>query len=120
MPNDYVQRLIQRWRERATDYELDGQNGAAKIYRNVANELEAERTTYLDTRLSVSEAAAESGFTTRHIRTLRQQGIIGDTRRDLPRRPGHGIVRGPRAVPSDVDAAASDILAARRARRKAS
>src|SRR5436309_2994829 len=94
---DFVERFVTRLRERAGDPLLGG-SAEARLVERIAEQLEAEYTAYLDEKLSTTQAAAESGFTPQGIRLLRRRGIIGDRRRDLPRKPGHGVVRSPRAI----------------------
>jgi hypothetical protein len=113
---DFVANKAAEWRRRADDYERDGLHAAAAIYRRAAGELEADHAAFLDERLSASQAEAESGFSALHIRLLRAHGVIGDTRRDLPRKPGHGVAHGARPTQSLVPSLTEEVLAARQQR----
>lgn len=93
-------RLADLWRERAENYAADGGmvNGE-ETYKRVAEELEEAIRDFKMERLTVAEAADESGYSESHLRRLVREGGLpsadGDQRlrirrRDLPRKPGHG------------------------------
>lgn len=113
---DFVQAFVERQRERLRD-PLISSSSEARALGVLLDQLEEEHQQYLDSVLSAREAAAESGFTEHHIRLLRRQRIISDRRRDLPRKPGHGV-ESPRpiAVAHDhVSSIADRVLGRRRA-----
>jgi len=90
--------LPAEFRETATSLRRDG--GAeqpAIAWERAAQRLEEELTGHLEERLSLPEAATESGYTVSHIRRLIREGTIpveedGTVlRRHLPKKPGHSI-----------------------------
>jgi len=64
--------LAQKWRQRAAEYELDGQPGAA-VLRRVANELEQFEIERSNEPLDLTAAAEVSGFHRDHIARLLAQ-----------------------------------------------
>lgn len=96
-PRDFVSGFAETIRARISDPLVAG-SSEARAVAALLDEMEEAYAAFLDERLTPQQAAAESGFSDRHIRLLRAQGVISDRRRDLPRRPGHGLVRGPQRV----------------------
>jgi hypothetical protein len=100
--------LITRWRERAQLLREHGAREAALTCRKLASELEAAIREYELDALDTDVAAAESGYTEFHIRRLIQEGKIPNAgtearpmvlRRNLPRKPGYGIIASTRPGP---------------------
>ena len=114
----YVDEFISELRTKAEDFRKYGDEVRANMCELHANDLEAKRATYLGEELSIAQAAAESGFSERQLKRLRTAGVITLRRGDLPRRPGHGVERGPRrhdsAAAVDGPDIASRVLGARR------
>lgn len=87
--------LSAEWRSRADVLEAHGATQAATTLRVAAGELDAAAQADADTTLTLTEAAAESGYSTRRLRELLSDGTVpqaGRTgaprirRADLPRR----------------------------------
>ena len=113
---DFLTEFIERQRARLAD-PLFKDSAEARVLGAQLDQLEDEYHLWLDERLTAAEAAAESGYTATGIRQLRARGVIGDCRRDLPRKPGHGVARPrPRGRPgvADVPSIADRVLRARR------
>jgi hypothetical protein len=99
--------LPAEFRETATSLRRDG--GAeqpAIAWERAAQRIEEELTGHLTERLSLREAAIESGYTVGHISRMIRNGTIpveedGTVlRRDLPKKPGHGIAADVPEAPS--------------------
>lgn len=112
---DFVEGFVDRLRTRAAD-PLLGESAEARLLVKLAEEIEREYVAHQDERLTPRAAAEESGFTVQAIRVWRAEGRISDRRRDLPRKPGHGVQRGPQAVPS-TPSIADRVLSSTRRRR---
>jgi hypothetical protein len=89
---DFVQRFADSLRARARD-PLLGTSSEARQLERVADELEAEWSAHQNERLTGVKAAEESGFTPQAIGRWRREGLISDRRKDLPRKPGHGVTK---------------------------
>lgn len=95
---DFVLAFIERQRARLADPLISHSNEARSLGAQL-DQLEAEYELHMEAMLTAREAAEESGYSEDNIRLLRRRGIISDRRRDLPRKPGHGVEsRGPRAT----------------------
>lgn len=108
---DLVGDFIAELRRRASDAVFGG-SAEARVCARLADELEARRAAYLDEELTVVEAAEITGYDESSLRRWRAAGTITLCRRDLPRKPGHGVQRAPRAVsqrPSIADEVLHDI-----------
>lgn len=85
------------WRSLATNFHRYGAHDHAQVLEAVAEQLEDALRGTANEPLTLTEAAAESGYTTRRLRQLAEAGTLprdgnGRVRRgDLPRRPGHRI-----------------------------
>jgi hypothetical protein len=114
--NDFVQAFVERQRARLRDPLISSSNEARCLAVQL-DQLEEEWQQYQDTTLSTREAALESGYSEDNIRLLRRRGAISDRRRDLPRKPGHGVdAPQPIAVADDtVPSIADRVLGRRRA-----
>jgi len=113
-PVEFVLAWVERMRARLSD-PLVADAPDVRALARLVDQLEADYAAHMDETLSATHAAAESGYTPQNIRLLRRNGTIGDTRRDLPRKPGHGVMRAPMLrVTSAPRSLADDILAARR------
>lgn len=110
---DFVERFVQQLRARAGD-PLLGSSAEARLVERIAEQLEAEYQAHQNERLSTARAAAESGFTPQAIGRWRREGLIGDRRRDLPRKPGHGVTK-PQLVGDPTPSIADRVLGKRRA-----
>lgn len=95
---DPLLRLADDWRADAERLREYGAKGQARACEKHAEELENRLRHWEMEALSVAEAAEESGYTTRHVRRLIEDGTLpnaGDSsspkvrRRDLPRKPGN-------------------------------
>lgn len=96
---DFVLAFIERQRARLADPLIAHSNEARSLGAQL-DQLEAEYELHMEAALSARDAAAESGYSEDNIRLLRRRGIISDRRRDLPRKPGHGVEpRRPQAAP---------------------
>jgi len=91
--------LLLQWRERAAYLEQFGDPTSAKLWRLAAVELEHVLKAVGDETLSLTEAAAESGFTADHLGALVRQGKLPNAgvpnaprirRNDLPTKRSHG------------------------------
>lgn len=93
----WLERKIREYRAKAAEYERDGQIGGARLYARVADELEEEARAHGAEELTFGEAAKESGYDESALRKMVRGGRLskgpggGIRRRDLPRKPGHGI-----------------------------
>lgn len=112
---DFVEGFIDRLRTRAAD-PLFGGSAEARAAAAIAEELERAYVAHQDERLTARQAAEESGFTVQAIRVWRAERRISDRRRDLPRKPGYGVQRGPQPVPS-TPSIADRVLSPNRRRR---
>jgi hypothetical protein len=91
---DFVSVYIAELRGRAANYERDGILDGARIYKRVAEELEARREAFESEELSIAEAAEVSGYDESAIRKMRKDGRIPDLKRKhIPGKPGHGADR---------------------------
>lgn len=102
--------LPTKWRERARFLrEYGGDPPAAKAWEMAAEELEQALRTFRDEALTLTQAAAESGYTAGHLGQLVKQGKIPNAgrpnaplirRAELPTKSGLGR---PRRNPSKLD-----------------
>lgn len=96
---DFVNEKLAEWRKRQAEYERDGNTVGAGIYRRVIDDLESAQSTHNDHELTLAEAVDYTGYSDDALRNMKNDGRIPDfRRRNLPRKPGHGIER------NDVDA----------------
>jgi AraC-like DNA-binding protein len=91
--------LVAAWREQAAAYERDGVP-AATLLRRVANELEATLTQHELEKLTVAQAAAESGYSESQLRR-RFPGQHTIPRAKLPHKGTREL--GPALVPASAD-----------------
>lgn len=113
MTPDRLDRLAEEWRRRAEERAeegalLDGE----RVYQRVARELEGALEEHRNERLTVAEAAEESGYSEDTLREMVRDGRIPDPRppgsqgritikrKHLPRKP-------PEAEPRDLEAVES-------------
>ena len=89
------------FREKATTLRLDGgADQPAVAWERAAALVERALRGHLDERLSLQDAATESGYTPRHLKRLNRGGkmpIQDDgcvLRRHLPRKPGADVADG--------------------------
>jgi hypothetical protein len=89
--------LATRWRTEAETLERYGDDRGARVARLHADELEQASADLADETLTLSEAAAESGYSERRLRELLTSGEVPQAGRrgaprirrgDLPRKPG--------------------------------
>lgn len=96
-----LKRFIRELRDRAESYGADGALvDGERVYERIANDLEAVLREHRHEKLSVAEAAEESGFAEKTLRRMVREDRIPDSRppgsqeeiriqrRDLPRKPG--------------------------------
>src|SRR4051812_16015514 len=94
-----VEELIRRWREEAeTIRRRYSADGLAALSETHARELELALRAPLDAELTISEAAAQSGYSRPHLRRLLDTGVLPNAGRrraprirlgDLPAKPTH-------------------------------
>ena len=93
--------LATAWAATAAVLRRHAAEGAAIAYEESARQLRARVAEYLDEALAPDLAGEESGYTGFHITRLIAEGKVpnagsGDRpavlRRNLPRKPGHGVV----------------------------
>lgn len=108
--------IVATLRKRASD-PLFGDSAEGRVAAKIADEVETAFDAYQNERLSTSQAAAESGYSRNQIRLLRINGVISDRRCDLPRKPGHGVVKQKPQLTRDAAAdLADDVISAHRRR----
>lgn len=100
---DPLAELAARWRERADEREREGALvPAARLYRRIAEELEAAMASQRLQAVSLEEAANMGGYSYSHLQHLVADGEIPNVgeegaprirRCDVPRKPGHGANR---------------------------
>lgn len=95
--------LSERWRAEAERYERDGAFAQAATLRRVSDDLESAFREHDLERLTVRQAAVESGYSEDHLRQLVRDGKIPDDRPDgsqaeihirrcdLPRKPARAL-----------------------------
>ncbi len=77
--------LAARWREEAERLRTLEANGQAAALEQAASELEAAATAWASKRLTISEAAAESGYSEEHLRRLARNGELPVQRNGGPK-----------------------------------
>jgi hypothetical protein len=109
---DFIDRKITEWRARASEYDRDGAVAQARVYSRLADELEEAMRAWLNEELSVPAAAEYSGYDESAIRKMRSDGRVPASadgrirRKDLPKKPGHGVHRAaPRLLRGGPDLA---------------
>ena len=100
MAMDWVDELLAHLREEVEKFRRYGDDTRAATCEVIIDEILARRSTFLGEELTLRDAARESGFSEKHLSRLAKAGVITLRRGDLPRRPGHGVRRGPRPVPN--------------------
>ena len=92
-----IEDLVDSWRSDATRLRAWGCGASAVILERCAGELEEHAAAMADVALSLEAAAAETGYSTAHLRRLLTRGVLADVgqngetavlRRDLPFKPG--------------------------------
>ena len=74
-----------------------GDEASARLWETAADEVEEALTGHGEQRLTLEQAATESGYTKKHLRRLIHdgklpEGPVGQIRRgDLPRKPNAGV-----------------------------
>ena len=111
---DFITAFISRQRLRLSDPLISRSNEAHALCAQL-DQLEREYQQHLDESLSTRQAALESGYSEDNIRLLRRRHIISDQRRDLPRKPGHGVERAPPLTSEKTPSIADRVLGRRRA-----
>ena len=107
--------LADRWRERAADVRTwAAAEGAALALERAAAELDETVREALDERLTLEQAANESGYSKRRLRELLAEGAVPNAgrkgaprirRAELPRKPGRIGASG-----YDVDTDANGLI----------
>jgi AraC-like DNA-binding protein len=97
-----LQDLPARWRRKANELRPYA-SAAAQAFDDAAEEMEAELRATGEQRLTLEQAAAESGYSRRHLRrllldgTLPNASVAGDEttilRKHLPKKPGSALAR---------------------------
>ena len=77
--------LATRWREEAERLRTLEAHGQAAALEQAAAELEAAAAAWASKRLTISEAAAESGYSEEHLRRLARNGELPAHRNGGPR-----------------------------------
>lgn len=92
---DVLRALASRYRADAAAFKRYGQHGPAALLEQVAGDLEAEGEAHLSERLTIAEAAEESGYSESRLYHLVSEGTIPNAgesgsprirRADLPRK----------------------------------
>ena len=92
-----IGRLSTRWRGEAALFRRRGLHQAAELVESLAEDLEAAMRESELAALTLTGAAAQSGYTIRHLKRLAREGklpIRDDgtvLRRELPRKPGSSV-----------------------------
>lgn len=90
--------LASRWTDEASALEKWGDSRGALILSRCATELDLASRAHASEALTISQAAAESGYSCDHLRALVSTGEVANAgrkgsprirRRDLPMKPGH-------------------------------
>ena len=93
--------LPSTWRKRAGELR-DYSDVAARAFERAAAELDTELSTWLDAPLTLAQAKQESGYSVSQLERMLSEEKIPNAgepraprilRRNLPRKPGFGIVR---------------------------
>ena len=93
-----IEYLVDSWRADATRLRAWGCNDQAQVLERCAGELKEHLAAMADVTLSLEAAAAETGYSTAHLRRLIARGVLADIgqngetailRRELPYKPGH-------------------------------
>lgn len=99
--------LPAEFREKAETLRRDGGAEQAAIgWERAAQRLDEELTGHLEERLSLDQAVIESGYTMSSVRRMYRDGKMPMQddrtvlRRDLPKKPGHGIAADLADAPS--------------------
>src|SRR5881396_4019519 len=110
--------FVIRWRTRLSEWARIGALvDGAKVCENVLQDFEAVTRAEDDAELTLSEAAAESGYSSDHLRRLHRKGQLPAYRKgrslffrsgDLPRKP-----TAPRFSPYDPVADAQRVISQR-------
>ena len=77
--------LAASWREQAERLRTLEANGQAAALEQAARELEAAATAWASKPLTISEAAAESGYSAEHLRRLTRSGKLPSHRNGGPK-----------------------------------
>ena len=77
--------LSVRWREEAQRLRTLEANGQAATLEQAARDLDAEATAWAREPLTISEAAAESGYSEEHLRRLARSGELPVERNGGPK-----------------------------------
>ncbi len=77
--------LVTRWREEAERLRTLEANGQAAALEQAATELEAAAAAWASEPLTISEAAAESGYSEEHLRRLARRGELPAHRNGGPK-----------------------------------
>ena len=113
--------LATRWREEAERLRTLEANGQAAALEQAARELEAAAAAWASKRLTISEAAAESGYSEEHLRRLTRNGELPADRNggpqsqlyvrrgDLPTKRGRNGREEPEGIAYDPVEDARDI-----------
>jgi hypothetical protein len=113
---DFVQQFVADLRAHAADPYLGG-SAEGRLLATIADRLERAYEAHQAAIVKPTQAAAESGYSRQQIHLLRRKGVISDRRGDLPRKPGHGVIKAP-SVKTDPGARSltDEVLLARRNR----
>ena len=77
--------LTVRWREEAQRLRTLEANGQAAALEQAARDLDAAATAWASEALTISEAAAESGYSEEHLRRLAREGELPAHRNGGPK-----------------------------------
>jgi len=75
-----LESLVKRWYAKAELFAEHKCQDVAATYRRVGDELERDLREWEDERLTIQEAAAESGYSTEHLRRLVRDGKLDGER----------------------------------------
>lgn len=112
MLRDFVSEFIAEKRKVISE-SLLADSADAKLLLRFMDEMEEEHERFLNEELPPRQASLESGFTQQSIGNWRRANVIGTTRRDLPRKAGHGVQRAPR-ISAEPRSIADKVLGRRR------
>lgn len=89
---------IEGLRRRAADTLL-GDSPEARLCGKIADDIERQYRAIMDEEVTIAEAERLTGYDASSIRRMVAEQKITLRRRDLPRKPGHGVDALPRVLP---------------------
>lgn len=78
-----LESLVKKWHAEAEQFRRRGQDATAVLIESLAEELECDLREWEDERLTIKDAAAESGYSEEHLRRL-----VREDKLDGERAPG--------------------------------